>query len=175
MKDCQITHFLKWTLPLATALVFAGCASQRADDVSSKAAWWGDLHQGERLELTQDTLLNGNVLQLAAHKATRTGYREEKTYGPYVTVEMFKSNPQAWWNDLYLLPKGTQLQCVKLDRWFSSEGALYRVSVEILSKGDHQGQIAFLIPWGDPNKQGSLELGPHPLVRPVVMATANEK
>ncbi len=173
MKDCQITHFLKWTLPLAAALALAGCASHRPVDVSDQLAWWGELRPGERLELTQDTLLNGNVLELSARKATLTGYGEEKIYGPNVTVEMFRSNPLGWWSDLYLLPKGTDLRCVKLERWFSDEGALYRVSVEILSNGDHQGKIAFLIPWGDPNKKGSLELGPHSLVRPEEVATAN--
>jgi len=239
MKDCQITHFLKWTLPLAATLVLTGCAWPRVHDVTSKPAWWGELRQGEVVELKQDTLLSDGLLDVTARKFTRTGYHSEKIYGPSITVEMFRSNRDGFWNDLYLLPKGTRLRCVKLERWFSrhsartmvptaddmlfpalmlnshdspdglplppppvmlsphdsatlplyaaliprfvrpecwfwADEAAYRVSAEILD-GEHKGQIAFFVPWGNPLKKGTLELGPHPLVRPVIMATASDK
>ena len=67
--------------------------------------------------------------------------------------------------------KGTRLRCVKLERWFSSDTVVYRVSAEILT-GDLKGKTVFLVPWGDPRKKGSLELGPSPLVHPLDMSTA---
>jgi hypothetical protein len=169
MRDYRITHFFQRTLPLAAALVMTGCLGPRAYDVTSKPAWWGEMRLNEVVELNQDALVNGGELVKSARKFTRTGYEAQRTYGVNVTVEMFRSNPQGYWADLYLLPKGTMFRCVKLERWFSEDGALYRVSGEILS-GDHKGQIVFIIPYGDPYQKGSLELGPSPLVRPVEIA-----
>jgi hypothetical protein len=173
MKDYPVTRLLKWTLPLAAAFALAGCANPHASDVSSNAAWWGEMHRGERVALKQDTLLNGSVLQLVARKNVRSGYHYEKIFGDAVTVQMFEANPQGFWNDLYLLPRGTELKCVKLERWFSDEGPLYLITTEILD-GAHKGQIAYLIPYGDPYQKGSLELGPSPLVRPLEIAATVE-
>ena len=169
MREYRMTHFFQRMLPLAAALVLAGCTGPRAYDVTSKPKWWGELKLNDVVELSQDTLLNGGVLELTARKFTQTGYDEERTYGVNVTVEMFRSNPEGFWADLFLVPKGTRLRCVKLERWFSANASAYRLSLEVLD-GDFKGNIVYLVPWGDPNKEGSLELGPHPLVRPFLHA-----
>lgn len=134
-------------------------------DVTSKPAWWGEMHRGEVLALNRDTLLNDRALELSASKDTGT-YNSDLIFGHTITVEMFKANPWKYWEDLHLLPKGTRLRCVKLERWFSDEGKTYRISAEILD-GEFKGRIGFVCPWGDPNKKGSLKLGPYSLVHPV--------
>jgi hypothetical protein len=163
-----MTCLFRRTLPLAAALFLTGCMGPRAYDVTSQPAWWGDLRLNEVVELNQDTLLNGGVLELTSRKFTRSNYDTQRVFGVNVTVEMFKTDPGGYWADLYLVRKGTQLRCVKLERWFSSDTAVYRVSAEILT-GELKGKIAYLVPWGDPRKKGSLELGPHPLVHPLGM------
>jgi hypothetical protein len=168
MRNYRIAHFFQWTLPLAAAAVLTGCTGPRAYDVTSKPAWWGDLRPNEVLVLNQDTLLNGGVLELTARKFTRTQYDFERTFGVTVTVEMFRSNPGGFWADLYLVPKGTKLRCVKVERWFPSdpnEKPVYRLTTEVVD-GEFKGSMACLVPWGDPRKKGSLELGPHPLAVP---------
>ena len=164
--------FFQITLPLVAALVLTGCIFQgsilppRSYDVSSNPAWWGKLHRGEILELNKDVLLNGTEL-------TESAYKETDNYDPKVpthqnvTVEMFKANPGKYWNDLHLLPKGTRFRCVKLERYFSSLGKSYALRAEIID-GEFKGKVACINPiWGDPDKKGSLELGPYSLVHPV--------
>jgi hypothetical protein len=159
-------------LPLAAALVLTGCIFQgsvlppRSYDVSSNPAWWGKLHRGEILELNKDVLLNGTELTESAYKVTDT-YDSNAIFGSSITVEMFKTNPGKYWDDLHLLPKGTRFRCVKLERYFSPVGKSYDLSAEILD-GELKGKVACINPiWGDPDKKGSLELGPYSLVHPV--------
>jgi hypothetical protein len=169
MRENRIAHFFQTTLPLAAALVLTGCMGPRAQDVTNQPKWWGELKLNEVVELNQDTLCSGGVLELEARKFTQTGYDLEHTFGAPVTVEMFRANPEGFWADLFLVPKGTHLRLVKLERWFSHDEAAYRLSAQIVDR-DLKGIIVYIVPWGDPNKKGSLELGPHPLVRPFLFA-----
>ena len=173
MKDCQITHFLKWTLPLAAALALAGRASHRPVDVSDQLAWWANCAPAKDWSLLRTLFSMATCWNCQRAKPPSQATARKKSTAPMLPWRCSVPTPWVGRPNLYLLPEGTDLRCVKLERWFSDEGALYRVSVEILSNGDHQGKIAFLIPWGDPNKKGSLELGPHSLVRPEEVATAN--
>ena len=164
----RAAQFLQMMLLSTAALSLAGCFGSflepRSYDVTSGAAWWGELHLNEVLELNQDTLLSGHALELSTRKVTST-LGTEKLFGGPITVEMFKANPGKYWEDLHLLPKGTKLRCVKLERWLSSEGKDYLISAIILD-GEFKGTIAYVIPWGDPDKKGSLQLGPYSLVHP---------
>jgi hypothetical protein len=166
----SIRFFFQKLLPLAAALLLTGCMgspfSPRLYDVSSNPAWWGEMYRGEILALNQDTLLNGAGLELSAYKNTDT-YDSNAIFGHSITVEMFKANPGKYWDDLHLLSKGTRLRCVKLGRYFSSVGSSYELDAEILD-GEFKGKVVCVSPvWGEPEKKGSLKLGPYSLVHPV--------
>ena len=170
----MISHPIKicWQqiLALFTAFFFVGCMGSpfpaRVYNVSSNPAWWGELHLGEVLALNQDTLLSGVELTMIAYKITDT-YNSTAIFGQNITVEMFKANPGKYWEDLHLIPQGTRLRCVKLERYYSDVISEYMLSVEI-QDGDFKGRIVYLNPLeGDPDEKGTLKLGPHSLVHPV--------
>jgi hypothetical protein len=124
------------------------------------------MHRGEIVAVNEDTLLNGVELTLGAFKET-SNYDSQATFGRSITVEMFKANPGKYWEDLHLLPKGTRLQCIKLSRCFTENTSGYTIIADILD-GQFKGGIAYIAPrGGDPNKQGTLKLGPNCLVHPV--------
>ncbi len=163
-------------LPVAGALVFTGCIALRDNvtffwgpisyDVTSKPAWWGEMHRGEIVALNDDTLLNGGRLTLGAYKETGT-YSSGAIFKRSITVEMFKANPGKYWEDLHLLPKGTRFRCKKLERFFSSNTRDYIITAEILD-GEFNGKTASIEPYGgNPDKKGSMKLGPNCLVHAV--------
>ena len=146
-------------LIILAALAFfglTGCVSRRAD-VSSDPAWWGQYSKDKVLRLRQDVLLDGVGITLSAMRATGTNGALER-----ISVEDYESGHGKYANlqDLHLLTKGTRLQCVKLERFFTFETDMYVVHVQILD-GDFSGKDAILngrLVTGDPNRIGSLRL-----------------
>lgn len=126
-------------------------------DVTSDPIWWGDMHRQEIVAVNEDTLLNGQTLTLAAYKFTGD-YDSGVLFGGNITVDMFKANPARYWSDLHLLPKGTRLRFVKLERYWSSEYSAYVISAEIVD-GDYAGRVV-VVPCGrgDIHKRGSLHM-----------------
>ena len=137
----------------------------RRYDATADPGWWGELHRGEILVLKQDALLNSHLITLKAYKNTDT-YDSTKLFGGSVTVDMFKANPGKYWEDLHLLPQGTRLRCVRLERFFEENGSSYALSVEILDE-EFKGQVVYLFETtGDARKKGSLRLIPGTFVEP---------
>ncbi len=148
---------------LGLILVLNGCFSpryfsNRTVDVTKNPAWWGQLARNEVLELKQDTLLSGKILTLHAYKIT-DNYNSSALFGGTVSVEKYKANPNNFWPELHLLPKGTRVRCVKLERFFTFEFSAYRVYAEILD-GEFKGQVVGLGSFisGLPDTKGSLVL-----------------
>jgi len=163
MNPTPIKRAVYRALTLSLILVLSGCLSPRyfsnkTVDVTNNPDWWGQLAKGEVIELKQDALLNDNLLTLNASKVT-DNYDSSALFGGDITVEKYRSNPNKYWPDLRLLPKGTRLQCVKLERFYSLEYSTYRVYAEILN-GDFQGKVVDLgyFASGDTRKKGSLIL-----------------
>ncbi len=156
---------------LVAAIALTGCleifGDGRTYDVTSNPAWWGEMHRGQIVALNEDTLLDGSKLTLGAFKDT-ANYDSQRLFGGPITVEMFKANPGKCWKDLHLLTNGTRFRCIKLERCFSYTTMGYSISAEILD-GAIKGKIVYIDPFaGDPDKKGTLKLGPNCLVHPVV-------
>ncbi len=165
MKNCLLSRLLQIMLPVAAAVLLAGCmgnpsAYAHQDDVTSKPAWWGHMHLNEVLELKRDALLDGGELWTSA-------FNDQETRLVNVTVDLFKANPGKYRATLHLLPKGTKFRCIRLIRWFHPVNTCYYIDAEIL-EGECKGHVVGVAGvWGDPRKKGSLMLGTNSLLRPV--------
>jgi len=170
MKIRRLSRLFQVMLLLVAAIALPGCfffsGNGHTYDVTSKPAWWGDMHLGEIVALNEDTLLDGAKLTLGATKDNDT-YNSQQLFGGPITVEMFKANPGKYWEDLHLLKKRTRFRCLRLERWFSFNASGYCITAEILV-GELKGKIVGIYPYGgEPDKKGSLKLGPNHLVHPV--------
>jgi hypothetical protein len=163
MNPKRIKGAVYRALTLSLILLVSGCLSSRyfhnkTVDETNNPAWWGELAKGEVIELNQDALLNDNLLTLNASKIT-DHYDSSALFGGDITVDKYRSNPKKYWPELRLLPKGTRLQCVKLELFYSLEYSTYRVYAQILN-GDFQGKVVNLgyFASGDTRKKRSLVL-----------------
>ncbi len=132
-----------------------GILGNKNIDETRNAAWWGDSHPNEMLQIRDEVLLNNGELTRNASRIT-DGYDSYLIFGKQITVEMFKANPHAYWSELHLLTKGTRLRCVKLERFYSTQSRGTYVTAEILD-GDCKGKPVIL-GFGRPDMKGSFRL-----------------
>lgn len=147
------SRIVTWLGGLGLLLGLLGCLSPRNKvvDVSNNPKWWGSLHQGEILKLREDALDGTQGVKTSVWIATGV-----IGAGETITPDDFRQHPERYERyHLYLLPKGTNLKCLKLERYFQSRSRGYLLYAEILD-GEHRGRLTIIPVIGDPKKKGSL-------------------
>jgi len=122
-------------------------------DTTNKPGWWGELAKDEVLEVKEDALIGNQGLNQNVWIATGSYGAGEK-----VSVAKFKANPSHYAQfGIYLLNRGTRVQCVKLERYFSLEYSQYKAYVKVLD-GECEGKCTTIPVIGDVRKRGSMRL-----------------
>src|ERR1700752_4866654 len=103
---------------------FCGCTTDQRIDVTNKPEWWGQLHVNELVRLKADALLRGQQLHFQL-----VNYNPKDPLGipvgSPITADMVRAEPQRYWSDLLIIPKGTRLRLTKLERYRTSETTGY--------------------------------------------------
>jgi hypothetical protein len=122
-------------------------------DVTEDKRWWGELAKGEVFKLNQDALVSYGDLNTRGMIPTgNPGIRNG------ITVEQYKSDPDRYSSlGVRLVPTGTRLKLVKLERYFGPEASLYMLYAEILD-GPLKGTLTSVHTLGDPWTKGTLRL-----------------
>jgi hypothetical protein len=125
-------------------------------DVTEKSAWWGALNKGTLLTPRMDMLMNERKIAPQILIRVKPNSDDNGTYISPADVRMH----EGAWPQIVLVPAGTRLRCVALERLISVAYDTYVLHVEFVD-GSSKGlvrEISMGLVVGDPSKKGNFDV-----------------